>query len=322
MRGDRLPADIAAVALLTLLANAVALAPVLRETPLRPVLGVAFVLFAPGYVLVAALFPPGEGAATDESEAATGLTGSERLALSIGVSAVVSPLVGLALTPLAGVRLVPLLFALTAVTAAGAVVAVRRRPETDRSSADIRLHRVTAPFTDEDAPNRALNVAFAVLVVASVVGGGYAVLESPGDEPFSELYLDGAAEFPETTSVGQTDPLTLGVRNNAERARTYTVVVAVQRTTAPTESAQFEEDVLSSQPQTTVDVESQTELERYTATVAPGDTWERTHAVTPPFAGEHVRLLVLLYEGEAPANPALDSADRETHLWLTVTEEG
>lgn len=317
----RLPTDIAAVALLTMLANVVALAPVLRETPLRPVVGVAFVLFAPGYVLVAALFPP-DAAATDETETVDGLAGSERLALSVGVSAVVSPLVGLALTPFAGLRLVPLLLALTAVTAAGAAVAVSRRAGTERSSAIARFDRVTAAFTDEDAPNRALNVAFAVLVVASVVGAGYAVLESPGDESFTELYLDGAAAFPETTSVGQTDPLTVGVRNNADRARTYTVVVVVQRTTAPADPTQFGEEVVSSQPQATVEVDAQTELERTRATVDPGDTWERTHAVTPPFAGDHVRLLVLLYEGEAPAAPTVDSADKETHLWLTVTEEG
>ena len=52
-----LPADLAAVLALVLLTNAAVLAPLIRETPLRIPLGLAFVLFVPGYAFIAALFP-------------------------------------------------------------------------------------------------------------------------------------------------------------------------------------------------------------------------------------------------------------------------
>ncbi|MFD1570491.1 DUF1616 domain-containing protein [Halorubrum laminariae] len=53
----RLPADLAAVVGLTLLTLLTVFLPVINETPLRVVFGIAFVLFLPGYAFVAALFP-------------------------------------------------------------------------------------------------------------------------------------------------------------------------------------------------------------------------------------------------------------------------
>ncbi|TYT60490.1 DUF1616 domain-containing protein [Natrialba swarupiae] len=52
-----LPADLAAVVIATLAVNVSVFAPVVRETPLRVFVGLVFVLFVPGYVFVAALFP-------------------------------------------------------------------------------------------------------------------------------------------------------------------------------------------------------------------------------------------------------------------------
>lgn len=75
------------------------------EGPLRYILGTLYVLFLPGYAVVEALYPRG-----DE------LSPLERLALSIGLSLAVVPLVGLVLnyTPW-GIRLVPVTVALAAV---------------------------------------------------------------------------------------------------------------------------------------------------------------------------------------------------------------
>jgi len=74
--------------------------------PLRYVLGTVLVLFLPGYALVEALYPRG-----DE------LSPLERLALSIGLSLALVPLVGLVLnyTPF-GIRLYPVLASLSLLT--------------------------------------------------------------------------------------------------------------------------------------------------------------------------------------------------------------
>jgi len=83
----------------------------------RWVLGSVFVLFIPGYVAVEALFPKGRE-----------LDGIERLALSIGLSLALVPLVGLLLnyTPW-GIRLDPIMISLTILTVGLALVAFARR---------------------------------------------------------------------------------------------------------------------------------------------------------------------------------------------------
>ena len=53
----RLPADLAAVGVLTVVTLATVFIPVVNETPLRVAFGLAFVLFLPGYAFIAALFP-------------------------------------------------------------------------------------------------------------------------------------------------------------------------------------------------------------------------------------------------------------------------
>jgi hypothetical protein len=83
----------------------------------RWVLGSVFVLFIPGYVAVEALFPKGRE-----------LDGIERLALSVGLSLALVPLVGLLLnyTPW-GIRLDPIMVSLTVLTVGLALVAFVRR---------------------------------------------------------------------------------------------------------------------------------------------------------------------------------------------------
>ncbi|MFP3238942.1 MAG: DUF1616 domain-containing protein, partial [Caldivirga sp.] len=85
--------------------------------PIRYLLGAVNVLFMPGYSIVEALYPRG-----DE------LAPLERLALSIGLSLAVVPLVGLILnyTPW-GIRLIPIVVSNTALTIALLTVAALRK---------------------------------------------------------------------------------------------------------------------------------------------------------------------------------------------------
>lgn len=111
-----------------LTAAAAAMALYAESPPLlyvRYVIGALFVLFLPGYVIVEALYPrPGE------------LTPLERLALSIGISLAVVPLVGLLLnyTPF-GIRLVPVVLSLATLTAATAAYAAYRKYRSERLAA-------------------------------------------------------------------------------------------------------------------------------------------------------------------------------------------
>jgi hypothetical protein len=84
---------------------------------IRYISGALFVLYLPGYALIEALYSK-----ADE------LDQLERLALSIGLSLALVPLVGLVLnyTPW-GIRLVPILISLIALTVALSVVAAHRK---------------------------------------------------------------------------------------------------------------------------------------------------------------------------------------------------
>ncbi len=83
----------------------------------RYVLGGIFILFLPGLMFISALYPRNDD-----------LDGLERVALSIGLSLAIVPLVGLALnyTPW-GIRLEPIVIALAALVEALAVICVVRK---------------------------------------------------------------------------------------------------------------------------------------------------------------------------------------------------
>ena len=90
----------------------------------RYVLGATFVLWLPGYSFIKALFPKER---KPEPETTANLDTVERVALSIGLSLALVPLVGLLLnyTPW-GIRLTPIVLSLLFLTAILATIAVAR----------------------------------------------------------------------------------------------------------------------------------------------------------------------------------------------------
>ncbi|MCC6041863.1 MAG: DUF1616 domain-containing protein [Desulfurococcaceae archaeon] len=103
--------------------------------PLRWFLGTVFVLFLPGYVTVEALYP-------EESS----LRPLERLALSIGLSLAVVPLIGLLLnySPW-GIRLGPVVTSLATYTEGVAVLASYRKYRLVRLVTELRARRSEEP---------------------------------------------------------------------------------------------------------------------------------------------------------------------------------
>lgn len=328
----RLPADLAATSILTLLAGAAALLPLVRETPLRVVLGLPLVLFLPGYALVAALFPEeGSGPGTtdtDESDtdAASqeqdrdGIDGIERVALSFGLSIAVTPLIGLVLnfTPW-GIRLVPILVGVGGFTLVATAVAAHRRrqlPSDDRFTVPYREWLAGARaelFEPDSRTDAALNVLLALSIILAVASVGYAVAVPKEGEAFTELYLlteqeDGdlvAANYPTNFTQGESRSLIVGIGNHEHEAVTYTTVIELQRVQVANNSTTVLE---------------QRELQRFTTRVGANQTLHRPTTITPTLTGERLRLAFLLYKGDPPANPTVDNAYREVHLWVTVEQ--
>ena len=112
-----LPWDMKIVLIWTALCIISIYTPVINQSFLRLILALPLILFIPGYVLLAALFP-------DSSD----IDAIERIVLSIGTSIIITPLIGLCLnfTPW-GIRLDPLIISLTIVIVILVIVAGIRR---------------------------------------------------------------------------------------------------------------------------------------------------------------------------------------------------
>ncbi|ELZ96972.1 hypothetical protein C440_04323 [Haloferax mucosum ATCC BAA-1512] len=315
-----LPADLAAVFATVALTAIVALTPGLNETVLRDAIGLPFLLFVPGYTLVAALFPE-RGPTTDSPDDQRGIDGIERATLSFGTSIATVPLFGLVLnfTPW-GLRLVPILVAIGGFTAVTAVVALIRRralPEPERFAIPYEAWFETVRaelFAPDSKTDAVLNVVLVLSLVLATASVGYAVAGPKDGESFSELYLltaDGeddlvADDYPETLVRGESAPLVVGVGNQEHRPVNYTVVVLLQRVETENNS-------------TTV-LESD-QLETFSPRLEHNETWHRDHRIQPTMTGENLRLTYLLYRGQPPTSPSVENAYREVYLWLTVREQ-
>jgi uncharacterized membrane protein/LysM repeat protein len=246
----------------------------------RVVLGGPFVLFFPGYTMVAALFPR-----RDELE------GLERLGLSLGLSIAVLPLMGLVLnyTPW-GITLPSTLASACSFMVGCAAVAHYRRgklPEQERYA--LRLELDIPGWRSGGMLDRSLTVALGVSVFAAV-GIFLFVLAKPEiGERFTEFYVVGpygqAADYPTRVVVGQPITLIVGVINREHEEVEYRIVREV--------GGQAEQQI------TGIDL-------------AHDQKWEHrlTFALDTP--GEGQRLDFLLYRA------GQEEPYRSAHLWVDV----
>ena len=327
-----MPADLVVIVGAVLGTLVAVFLPLVNETPLRIVVGLPFVLFVPGYALIAALFPeagdpPVDDRATDDAkqsnaQSRSGIDGIERVALSFGLSIAVVPLIGLVLnfTPW-GIRLVPIVVSISAFTLFLTAIAVQRRealaPE-DRFAVPYRewyasgRRELLEPDSRGDA---ALNVLLVVSVLVAFGSVGYAVGVPKEGESFTEFYLltendDGdlvADDYPTEFTQGESKSLTVGIGNQEHERTNYTVVVELHRVEVQNNSTSVLEE---------------RSLKRYRTSVAHNETWHLNHSIAPQMTGTNLRLTYLLYKDTPPQNPTVDNAYRELHLWVNVSDSG
>lgn len=314
---DRFSADLVAAVLLVVVTVCAAVLPGVRDTPLRIVLGVPFVLFVPGYAFVAALYPARDSSVTDAGRAVTpesDIDGVERIAFSFGTSIAITPLIGLVLNfTLWGITLVPILVALGGFTVVMASLgAFRHHAFPFEAFSGRRLVEArTELFEPDSRTDLVLNAAFLLSLLLVLSSVTYAVaVPKPGDS-FTEFYVmtendSGgftADDYPTEFTAGQPRTLVVGIDNEEQRPMNYTVVATIQRVR-----------------NNTTRVVEQNELQRFTVRIEPGETWRRTHTVAPTMTGRNLRLTYSLYRGNAPVSPAAEDAYRQLHIWVNVTE--
>lgn len=199
---------------------------------LRVGLGLPFVLFFPGYVLVAALFPKKDD-----------LDGLERVALSFGLSIAVAPLIGLILnyTPW-GIRLAPILVSLIIFIIAMSGIALYKRRLLPAEDVFVPAFEFELPtLRDLSAMDRILSVLLVLAILAAVGSIIYVVNMPKAGEKFTEFYILGpggkAEGYPTDLAVGEQGQVIVGVVNHEYSTMRYIVQTkvgdAVESTTQP-----------------------------------------------------------------------------------------
>lgn len=251
---------------------------------LRVVLGGPFVLFFPGYTMVAALFPGKDD-----------LEGLERLGLSLGLSIAVLPLMGLVLnyTPW-GITLLSTLVSATSFMVGCTAVAYYRRgklPERERYA--IRLELDIAGWRSGGLLDRSLTVALGVSIFAAVGTFLFVLAKPEVGERFTEFYVLGpwgdARIYPRNVLVGRPISLIVGVINREHEAVEYRIVREV--------GGREEQQITGIR-------------------LAHDQKWEERLVFALQEPGDDQRLTFLLYK-EGQEEPY-----RSLHLWIDVRAVG
>lgn len=243
-------------------------------------LGLVFVLFLPGYVLVAALYPRKDD-----------LDLVERLALSLGLSIAVVPLIGLALnySPW-GIRLNPILAFLTLfIVLAASVAAYRRLTLPPGEAMAIPVDLLLPKLRRLRLADRLLGLLLVLALAGLGVGGYFLATSSAGSEKFTEFYVlgpSGKAEgYPTTVDVGQEFTLILGIVNHEGEEVSY----RLQATIAGSLAASVDSLQLANK-----------------------EKWERPITLAATRRGSNQKVEFILYKGDN------DAPYRTLHLWLSV----
>jgi uncharacterized membrane protein len=263
---------------------------------IRIIPGLPFMLFFPGYTLIAALFP-----------GKSGLQGIERLALSFGLSLAVIPLIGLILnfTPW-GIRLHPILISLSVFIMAMCTIAFFRRnrlSDDDKYDFGSMLTMRKARAREEPATvgmpslnnkkwiDTLLNSVLVLAAVVCICTIVYVIATPKAGEKFSEFYIlgtEGKAEnYPRDVKLGSPILLTIGVVNHEQAETVYTGKV-------------------------TIDGVNNRDLP--TITLAPEQKQEQVISFTPTKEGQDQKVEFLLFK-DAETEPYLT-----LHIWVDVSQ--
>lgn len=323
------PWDLAVIVILTtLLLLAIMLIP---DSPMRTILGLPYILFFPGYVLISALFPEEEP-----------LDKIERIALSFGLSIAITPLIGLLLNYIWEISLTPIMVSLSLFIFAFSAVAAYKRysiPGEERFHIYLEVHPPN--WEEYDIIDKALVIATVGLLIAS--GGlAYHIATTPRTgERFTEFYVlgpDGMADdYPTNVTVNESGHVILGAVNREHRDMDYVLGIRAASTNLNT-TEELENNVESSGDNESLDVEINFDRQNMTVEELPES---RNMSLSPDttyvtnFTLDHDKKylehmnysidddglyfvqFVLIKQGEDLGGT---KPYRELHLWVTVRE--
>ncbi len=251
---------------------------------LRIALGLLYMLFFPGYALIAALFPR-----------KSTLDGIERLALSFGLNVAVPPLILCILnyTHL-GIRLYPILISLLFFIIIMAAIAWYRRwrlPPDERFAPKLGtgLLSMARTWASGRRWDKILSVLLVIVILSAIGTLSYVIATPKVGERFTEFYIMGperkAENFPWEVTLGEEARVILRIVNREHETIVYKVII-------------------------TIDAERVGEIGAIA--LHHEEKWEQEVALAPAKAGPNQKMEFLLYMG-AGTEP-----HRRLHLWMDV----
>ena len=304
------PKDLAVILAWLAITVAMIYVPVVNETFLRVIFAVPVILFIPGYVLIAALFPEKRS-----------IDGIERFALSVGLSIAVVPLIGLVLnyTPF-GIRLDPIVTALVIFILIMMLITLFRRalvPEEERFAVPFEQVKPTlkTEFFPKDGSklDKALSWILIAAILVAAVTTVYVIAFPKDGEKFTEFYILGADKmadnYPDKFFTGTEQFVWVGIGNHEYLDVTYTVETLLL-------NARWDSATNSSV------IHASKVLDRYSVEVADNSTYLEMYNFTVYDTGYN-RLEFLLYNASVPdvgasAEDKMAAAYRDLHLWIKV----
>lgn len=230
-----------------------------------------------------------------------------RVALTLGTSVLVVAVVGTLLAMVGALVLPTAVAGIGGVTLLGVIVAaVRRR--------SLGVDRRTLPVVDRDAVDVRRDDGLATLQTVTLVvavlalAGTLAVVGAspPTHGSYTEVYLqspdaaEGASAEEPTFVRGERSTVEIGLTNHRQTTTSQGVVVQLVRVGPDGE------------------VRDRERLNRFRAQLAPQENTVFEREVAPEMNGDRLRLQVLVYDGEIPAEPRPETATLSLRQWVTV----
>lgn len=253
-----------------------------HESLLRQIIGILFVLSFPGYTLVAALFPQKRS-----------LSLIERIALSLGLSMILGPLIGLLLnyTP-RGITLYSVSFPLSVLTIGLSVIAWHRRlqlPVEDRFTLVFSIPSLLMP--KGDVLDKTLSIVLLTSITLAISTLGYVMWNPKIAERYTEFYVIGmegkAGNYPDELTLGQEGKVILGIVNHEQREMGYKIEIRID----------------GQKNGETID----------TGMIGSEEKWEQEVSFKPEKTGKNQKVEFLLYkQGEE------DQPYTSVYIWVNV----
>ncbi|WP_029505259.1 DUF1616 domain-containing protein [Lachnoclostridium phytofermentans] len=183
---------------------------------LRIILGLPFALFLPGYLLMAVLFPE-----KDEFD------GSARIALSIGLSIIIVPLIGLLLNYLSsGIRLLPMMLSLIFFDIFLLFLGWFRRnnlPEEKRFTLTLTIDLLK--WSNKTKGTKVIHAALLITSFLLIFTSVFMISSPKTGKIFTEFYITGLDDvttgYPEQLKVGENGTVKAVIINNEQQKTRY-----------------------------------------------------------------------------------------------------